>query len=357
MLQPIRVGVVGTSDWADLHHLPTLKRHPTAALTAICSRNRARVEALAQKYAIPHQFTDYRAMIESANLDAIIVITPDDLHYPITMRALAAGLHVLCEKPLALTGEQAREMYETAAATGRKHMLLFTYRWLPHYRYAQQLIDAGYLGRCLHCHMRYVAGYGREHTYKWRFDRQRGTGVLGNLGSHMIDLARWFMGDIAHVSGRLATFVEHPGAAGAPLDPANDAALLAIEFANGAQGSIQLSAVAHVGDRGQEQHVILHGEEGTLEIDLNFTSAEIRGARYDEERIGTLPVPDGLWGDADRSDLFALLFANSAATQQFIDAIAEDRIVAPTFYDGWKVQEVIDAALESHQSGCWVSMP
>jgi predicted dehydrogenase len=302
-------------------------------------------------------FTDYRAMLENGNLHALVVVTPDDLHYAITMHALAADLHVLCEKPLALTARQARSMYEKAEAGGRKHMVLFTYRWLPHYRYVRQLIDAGYIGRCFHCQIRYVAGYGRAAQYRWRFDRQRSNGSLGDLGSHMIDLARWYVGDIAKVSGHLATFVERPGADGAALEPANDAALLAFEFANGAHGTIQVSAVAHVGDRGQEQHVVLHGESGTLEIVYSDLGAEIRGARHDEEHLDILPVPDELWGDADRSDLSALLFEDSTSTRQFIDAIAEDRIVAPTFYDGWKAQEVIDAALESHQSGCWVSLP
>lgn len=357
MAHPIRVGVVGTSEWAEMHHLPALQRHSAAALTAICSRNRERVETLARKFGIPQTYTDYQTMIADANLDAILVITPDDLHYPITMQALDAGLHVLCEKPLALTGGQAREMYEKAVAANRKHMCLFSYRWLPHYRYARQLIDAGYLGRSFHCHMRYVAGYGREHEYQWRYDRQHGTGALGDLGSHMIDLARWFVGDITKVSGRLARFVERPGADGAVPDPANDAALLTVEFANGAQGSIQISAVAHVGDRGQEQHIVLHGEEGTLEIDHTFSSAGIRGARRNEEQIHPLPVPDDLWGSADRSDLFTLLFRHSATTSLFIDAIAQDQTVAPTFYDAWKVQEVIDAAIESHDSGSWVSIP
>src|SRR5919206_4823307 len=109
--------------------------------------------------------------------------------------------------------------------------------------------------------------------------------MLGDLGSHMIDLARWYVGDIAKVSSQLATFIERPGADGAALDPANDAALLAVEFANGAQGTIQVSAVAHVGDRGQEQQVILHGESGTLEIVYTGMGAEIRGARHDEGHI------------------------------------------------------------------------
>jgi predicted dehydrogenase len=340
-----------------MHHLPTLKRHPGAALTAICGRNRDRAEAMAKKYAIPQVFTDYRSMLEDGNLHAVVVVTPDEHHYPITMQALAANLHVLCEKPLALTAEQARSMYEKAEAGGRKHMVLFTYRWLPHYRYVRQLIDAGYIGRCFHCQIRYVAGYGRAAQYRWRFDRQRSTGSLGDLGSHMIDLARWYVGDVAKVSAHLATFVERPSADGAILDPANDAALLAVEFTNGAHGTIQVSAVAHVGDREQEQHVVLHGESGTLEIVYNELGAEIRGARHDEAHLGILPVPDELWGDTDRSNLSALMFEDSISTRQFIDAIAEDRIVAPTFYDGWKAQEVIDAALVSHQNGCWVSLP
>lgn len=193
---------------------PHAQTHPGAALTAICGRNRDRAEAMAQKYAITQVFTDYRAMLEDGNLHALVVVTPDDLHYAITRQALAADLHVLCEKPLALTAGQARSMYEKAEAGGRKHMVLFTYRWLPHYRY--------------------VAGYGRAAQYRWRFDRQRSNGSLGDLGSHMIDLARWYVGDVAKVSGHLATFVERPGADGAALEPANDAALLAAEFANGA---------------------------------------------------------------------------------------------------------------------------
>ena len=126
MGEPVRVGVVGTSWWADMHHLPTLKRLPGAALTAICGRNRDRAEAMAHKYAIPQVFTDYRAMIEDGNLHALVVVTPDDLHFAITVHTLNANLHVLCEKPLALTAGQARSMYEKAEAGGRKHMVLFT---------------------------------------------------------------------------------------------------------------------------------------------------------------------------------------------------------------------------------------
>ena len=145
-------------------------------------------------------------MIASGTLDALVIVTPDVLHYPITMAGLDAGLHILCEKPLALTAAHAREMYDKAEATGRKHMAMFTYRGVPHFRYLRHLIEQGYIGRCYHCHLRYEGGYGREASYAWRFDRQQGIGILGDLGSHLIDLAHWYVGDIAKVSGHLATY-------------------------------------------------------------------------------------------------------------------------------------------------------
>jgi predicted dehydrogenase len=365
MSEQIRVGIVGTSWWADLMFLPSLNSHPRAATAAICGRNRHRAEEMARKYDIPQVFTDYQEMIEQGHLQALVVAAPDDLHYPITMTALEAGLHVLCEKPLALNAGHAKTMYEKAEVMGVKHMVLFTWRWLPHFQYLHRLIEEGYIGRCFHCQLSFLGGYGRDGQYMWRFDRQRANGILGDLGSHMIDFARWYVGDIAKVSAHLTTFVERSDPDGQPLDPANDAALLAIEFVNGAQGIIQVSAVAHVGDRLVEQHLSLHGEAGTLQTDVLFEGVEsgavIRGARHHEKQFQTLPVPDKLWGDVDRSDFASaqvpgLFVKQPVGSRQFIDAIVEDQPVSPNFYDGFKAQEVIDAAIESHRSGCWVSL-
>ena len=358
----VRVGVVGTSWWADLMHLPGLSRHPRAQLHALCGRSRDRAEALAAMYSVPHVFTDYRDLIGSGEVDALLVATPDDLHYSVTMAALEAGLHVLCEKPLALTAAQARSMYEKAEAAGVKHMVFFTNRWVPAYRYVHELLDQGYVGRLYHCDIRYLGGYGRARRYGWRFDGRRSNGILGDLGSHAIDLARWYVGDIARVSGHLGTFVDRPGPDGEPLDPANDAALLSAEFANGAQGTILVSAVAHVGDRGIEGRVVLHGEEGTLEVEVTFQGAQVRGARRDETQIRPLPVPEEWWGEVDRTkpytDRIPELFAGQPiGARRFIDAIVEGRPAEPTFFEGMQSQAVIDAAIEAHGSRRWVAVP
>jgi predicted dehydrogenase len=357
MTDQVRVGVVGTSWFADGFHLPNLASHPRAELAAICGRTREPAEELATKYKIPHVFTDYRTMIASGLLDALVVVTPDVLHYPITMAALDAGLHVLCEKALAMNAVHAREMYERAEALGRKHMVMFTWHWVPPYRYLQHLIEQGFVGRPYYFHMRWEADYGRDATYGWRFDRQQGNGILGDLGSHTIDLARRYVGDIARVSAHLATYVQRPGPAGQALDAANDAAVLAVEFANGAHGSMHVSAVTYKG----EVSIALYGDVGSLEFVSGAAGASLRGVRQGEDQWQPLEVPADLWHDVDREgsvmeqtiDVFK---KHPVGNRLFIDAILEDRPIDSTFYDGWKAQQVIDAAIASHTQGRWIAV-
>lgn len=361
MVDQVRVGVIGAGGWADLLHLPALTSHPRVEVVAICGRTPVRAEELARKYGIQQVFTDYRALIEDSRLDALVVATPDDLHYPITMDALDAGLHVLCEKPLALTAAQAKAMYDRAEAAGRKHMVLFTSRWIPPHRYVRQLLDNGYVGECQHCHLVYLGEYGRRPDYAWRFDPAHSIGILADLGSHLIDLARWYVGDITRVSAHLQSFVDRLGPDGQPIAAANDSALLLLEFANGAHGMLHVTGVAHVRGRGQDQHIRLYGTDGTLELDLVNATVALQGAWQDEEQFQTLPVPEELWGDIDLSQPYIPrlneFFTKAAvADRAFIDGIIEDRPISPTFFDGYKVQQVIDAAIASHAQGCWVAV-
>jgi len=176
----------------------------------------------------------------------------------------------------------------------------------------------------------------------------------------MIDFARWYLGDIHKVSAHLAAFVNRPGIDGRPTDSANDSALVTLQFKDDAQGIVQVSSVAHRADRGVDINVVLHGAEGTLEVEHNFwgpnTGATIRGARHDEEQFSRLAVPEELRKNLDAREIYDPYIKQSAGPRLLIDAILEDRPISPDFYDGFKVQEVIDAALESHRSGCWVSL-
>ena len=353
----IRVGLIGTSWWADRHHLPALKSHPRAELAAICGRDRRRAEEMAKKYGVPLVFTDHREMIEKAGLEALVVSTPDDLHYGMVMDALDARLHVVCEKPLSLRAAEAREMYEKAEAAKVRHMTNFVWRWLPHYRYIKRLIEEGFLGDCYHGHFRWLQGLGRRSEYWWRFDPDRSDGVLGDIGSHMLDMARWYLGEVVEVSASLSAFIGRKGDDGRPLAPANDSAVVTLKFGGGAQGVIHVSAVAHIANRGFDQHAALHGDAGSLEVSSSFAGTKIEGAGKGDKEFKPLIVPDELWGEVNRSNPFGVFTSQSAGVRSFIDAVLEDRPASPSFYDGLKVQEVIEAAKESQAGGCRVTLP
>lgn len=359
MVDQVRMGIVGTSWWAERMYLRSIASHRQGIMTSICGRNRIRAEALAQQYAIPHVYTDYEQMFSEAQLDAVIVATPDDLHYPVVMAALDAGLHVACEKPMALTLADAQAMANRAQAAGVKHMLLFTFRGLPQFRYLHRLVEEAYVGRCFDVEMRFLRGDGRHSDYSWRFDRQRSLGVLGSLGSHLIDLAHWYVGDIVRVSARLTSFFEHSGPDGQPGDAANDSAMLLLEFANGAQGTIHVSSVANVGERGMEQHVVLHGSAGTLELARYANESmvgELRGVTEGTSKFQTLPIPDDILGNVNPHDWLDAFTKQSVGPRLFVDAIVNDTTPSPTFHDGVKVQAVLEAAIAAHQCGAWVTV-
>jgi predicted dehydrogenase len=176
----------------------------------------------------------------------------------------------------------------------------------------------------------------------------------------MIDLARWLVGDITRVSAHLGDFVDRPGADGGIIDPANDSAFMLIEFANGMHGTIHASVVAHLADRFMQQQVKLYGEAGTLEIDYQYGGPEagamIHVARNGDQQFQTLDAPAIYWGDVSRSDPWEVFTKQSAGCRAFIDAILEDHPVTPNFYDGYKAQRVIEAAMNSHRLAKWISV-
>ncbi|MEZ4869398.1 MAG: Gfo/Idh/MocA family oxidoreductase [Caldilineaceae bacterium] len=362
MTTPIRIGVIGTSWWADLGHLPFLSTDDRAQLVAICGRNQERAQAMATKYNIPQIFADHHTMFADGALDAVVILAPDDEHYTMTMAALDAGLHVLCEKPLARNVVHAKNMYERAEVQGVRHMTYFTWRWLPHYRYLRDLIAQGVVGRLYHAHFNFMAGNGRNPAYAWRFDPQRASGVLGDYGSHMIDLARYLVGDIGRVHARLTTNAPRNGPHGQPLYGACDAATLLLEFLYGGQGTIELSAVARTHDPALEHAVVLHGEAGSLTATFGlFTTPPKVQLAGGDNGFQDLAIPDqyllGLDPTQPVGPQMGLLFSQPGmGSRSFVDAIVNGQTVAPSFYEGWQVQRVIDAAIASQESGGWVGV-
>jgi predicted dehydrogenase len=352
----LRAGVVGTGWWAEIEHLPGLRSRSDVEVRAICGRNPERLKTIADKFAIPNRFTDWREMIEKGDLDLIVIVTPNVLHHPIAMAALKAKMHLICEKPLAMNAAQAHEMAALAAANQRKTLTFFTHRALAAAAQMKRLVSEGFLGKPLHASAVYFsASHLKEgKPASWRMRRsEAGTGVLGDIGSHVIDLVRWWLGDFARVSAQWQTVTrERPGGA---VDGDESVAFLS-QLKSGVPCTIQASKL--VAGRGNFQRVELFGDRASL-----IYEAE---PGIDADWIGRL------WsGHADSVGLTKMELHNTQGletqqggrveawrrlTEPFFAAIQNGGSVSPDFADGAAVQEVLDAVATSAEQKRWIEI-
>ena len=347
MRDEIRVGLIGTSGWSERMYLSSLASDPRARVAALCGRRPERTREVAERFGVPRTFSDYREMIAAGGLDAVVVAAPDDEHHAMTLAALDAGLHVLCEKPLARSAEQAHEMWSRAREAGVVHMTLFTFRWLPAHRFLGELVAAGRIGEPRAFAFRFVHGLGVREDLRWRGDAARSDGVLADLGSHLFDLVHWWLGPVTAVSADLHGF-------GSP-DAANDSATVSLRLASGAHGTVHLSSIAHVDEETPGQVFTLFGSEGTLEGRLSRSGSEIRLVTP-TEGWHALTIPDRLLAGAPRDAPWTVFTTGNSGPRAWIDAILERRPASPDFEDGWRAQRVIDAALESARTHCWTAI-
>ncbi|MGI9608509.1 MAG: Gfo/Idh/MocA family protein [Acidimicrobiales bacterium] len=360
----VRVAVVGTSWWADTMYLPPLSNHPDADIVAVAGRDPDRAQAFAAKWGVPSWTTDPAELVSRSDIDAVVIATANDSHHPLAMAAIDAGLHILCEKPLALDAVQGAEMVDAAEAAGVLTMVPFTYHYMPISRWLKELIDRGWVGRPLHANIRYYTSFGFDTAYSWRFDRAiAGSGIIGDLGSHWVHLSRWLLDDTeTSVSAVASTFIDRePRPDGTDHDPTEDSVAMTIRYSSGAYAVLHASSVCWEGTPfEQTHHLEIHGTEGTLYASCDWdTVQEVRGLkRGDSTGARILPIPDHVWGDVRRDTVhntYRDVFRNTdTMTRQWISAIeagSDPRDLTPDFSDGLAVQRVLDAAVRSAAEG------
>lgn len=356
----VRVGVIGTSWWADTMYLPALAEHDHGVVAAVAGRSQARTAEFARRWGIDRWFTDPLAMIGSGEVDAVIVASSNDSHHPLSAAALDAGLHVLCEKPLGLDTAEAADLVARAQRAGAVTMVPFTYRYMPMFRWMKHLIGQGYVGSVRHVNLRYYTGFAHEGEYVWRFDKDlAGSGVLGDLGSHWIDMARWLLdGDeeaISATTRRQVPRADRPD--GTDYERAEDSAVFTIDYRSGAYGVFQVTSVAwEPGTFGQSHQIDVHGDDGTLHGLCDWQTVQtVRGAKWGAGPMADLPIPDDIWNGAPKGsvhDTYRHIFRRTdAMTRGWVDAIAAGSPVVPDFAEGLAVQRVLDAALASADAG------
>lgn len=325
-------------------------------LVVVVGRDEHQVNEAATRYGFTTAETDWHQVVTNPLVGLFDNCGPNSLHSAPTIAAAEAGKHVICEKPLGRDAEESYEIWQRVSATGVKHMCGFNYRFLPAVRLARELVDAGELGTIRHMRARYLQAWGADDALvTWRFDeKQAGSGALGDLGAHIIDLARYLVGEIATVGGITRTFIQSRG--GQPVD-VDDAFESTVEFDNGAIGTLEASRIC-LGRLNQLTFEI-NGTHGSMIFDLERLN-ELQLYRSSEPNTGfqTISVtrrehpfmeywwPEGHTIGWEHSFIHEL--------HHLLATIRDDSPLGPQgadFEDGYRAAEVCDAILRSAETG------
>jgi predicted dehydrogenase len=355
---PIRVGVLGTGVGASVH-VPTLKHLPEVEVVAVWSRRYERAAAVAARHEIPLAVTDHREIVRDPEIHAVVVAAPPFLHHAMVLAALETGKHVLCEKPMARSHAEARDMVKMAAQVGVAALVNHEFRYVPVRRRIKELIASGYLGEPQAATLtvfRSTLADPHGRPFGWLMEQDKGGGMLGATGSHHVDALRWWFGEIKAVAGATATMVKKrrlPDRAALATVDADDNFAFVLRFAGGALATVHVTATAPV-DTGEE--IILSGSEGLLMVHGNEVLYGAQAGRA----LGELPIPELLEDDEPLpEDDHPLIAPTLGLMRDWIAAIRTGEFPdddVPTFADGAKVQEVLDGVHRSSVQGRWVEV-
>ncbi|MGH7390562.1 MAG: Gfo/Idh/MocA family protein [Candidatus Rokuibacteriota bacterium] len=354
------VGVIGLG--YGRAHVPAFQASG-CRVVAVCQRDRAAAEPVAARYGVPQVFERWEDMLERARPEIVAIATPPHLHHAIALRALAAGAHVLCEKPLAMTAAEARAMAEAARKAGRVAMTAFNWRFPVALQEFQARVRAGALGRVFHVIGRWQGGRMADERAPatWRADRaQAGHGVMGDQGVHVVDLIRTLFGEFARVAAHAGVAYPSRSAPGVarPAD-AEDYCAVVAELASGAQVSFTASRVA----RGVNEHALeVYGTRGSAQYRMiregaRWWEGELRVSDGGALRRVEPPAPPAAAvGEGDPPDVIGKATI-APLVARLVEAIRTGATPSPSFEDGARAQEVLDAVAEAASRRTWVTLP
>ena len=408
MAKALRVGMIGygfmgkahSNAWRQAPHFFPLKARPE--LHTICGRNLAAVQTARAQMGWQNAATDWRDVVESPLIDVVDINTPNDSHAEIAIAAAGAGKHVLCEKPLALDVKQAEAMLAAVQKAKVTHMVCHNYRRVPAIALARKLIAEGAIGQVYHYYARYAQDWlvDPEAPMRWKLQKQfSGSGANGDINVHLIDLARFLVGEFKEVCGLMHTFVRERPLVGGPGNPApapttkaearppkgkmrpnaqaapakadkklgkvnvDDAALLIGRFENGALANLEATRYA----AGRKNHMALeiNGSKGSLYFDFEdmnrlkfcdtFSPPDRQGFRdILVSHPGGVHPYVGHWWRAGHPLGYEHSFVHTVV--DFVNACVDGKPVQPTFEDGLKNQRVLAAVEKSVETRKWTEV-
>jgi len=344
---PVRLGIIGAGGFANTHmqFLSTMK---DVEVVAFCRRDSAALKEMQAKWKVPHGFTDYRELLKMPGLDAVDIITPTDSHHRITLDAIAAGKHVLCDKPLAITAAQCKEMLDAAEKAKVVHCTNFNQRGRTPAGRMKRYMDQGFIGKTYHCNIMWMMTLqhdARPNTLSWRFRPESGGGTVYEL-IHVFDMARFLCGEVKRINAVLHTsekrrkFLDAPDGMDVKVP---DSSGYFLEFESGAYGVLHTSFVtrgsdpdgnstARVDVTGETGRIMNNGRFGILGYNSSFGAGQ------------------GPLRELDPGDPYPQPY------EQFVRAILTGEPVKTSFYDGLKAAELVDAAYVSARENRWVEI-
>lgn len=342
-------------------HLPRMK--------VLCGRTPAGVKAAAEQLGWEEAATDWREVVRRKDIDIVDIATPGDSHAEIAIAAAKAGKVVFCEKPLANTIREAEKMLAAVKKAGVLHMICHNYRRAPAVMLARQLIDQGRLGRLYHFRGTYLQDWVADPSVPlyWRLRKEAaGTGALGDIASHSLDLARFLVGEVTEVTGALETFVkerplpENPKKKGKVT--VDDASASVVRFANGALGTIEASRFAT--GRKNYNRFEINGSTGSIAFNLErMNELDVYLTEDDRAVQGfhNVMVTDGAahpyfkhwWPDGH---IIGYEHTFIHTVYDLLEAIATDTMPTPNFEDGVRNQKVLDAMEKAAATKRWVTV-
>lgn len=383
MQNSIRFGLVGYKFMGKAHsnalaRLPMFfPDHPPVSRQAICGRDAEGVQAAARQLDWQSFETDWHRLVERDDIDVIDITAPSNVHHEIAIAAAEAGKHVFCEKPLALTLDDARAMNDAVRKANVIGQIGFNYRFAPAIQLARQLIASGRLGTLYHFRGQYLQDFIVDPLFPrvWRLDRSVcGSGALGDIGAHLIDLARFLVGDLREVSGMSRTFINErplPSAmTGLSADAdetqrgivdVDDATAFVFGFTNGALGTIEATRFAQGNKNGMSFEI--NGSKGSLRFRFErmnelewYDAADPQtesGFRVIQCTEAAHPYMSGWW-PVGHVIGYEHTFVHEMA--DFVQAIQDEKPVRPDFSDGVAVSQIMAAVERSIERRAWVDV-
>ena len=387
MAKTLRVGMIGyrfmgkahSNAWRQAARFFPLKAH--VEMHTVCGRDVAGVSAARAQLGWQHSSHDWREVVESPLIDVVDINTPNDSHAEIAIAAAQNGKHVLCEKPLAMTVKEAEKMLAAAQKAKIVHMVCHNYRRIPAIAQAKKMIAEGAIGQVYHYHARYAQDWivDPEFPLVWRLQKGvSGSGAHGDINAHIIDLARYLVGEFKEVNGLMHTFInERPimdeSGKGSGLGAkaarkmgkvtVDDAAMFMGRFENGALANLEATRFA----LGRKNHIEIeiNGSKGSLHFDFEdmnrlkyFNNEEAKDRQGFRDILVTQPGGThpyvGQWWPPGHIIGYEHTFVHTIA--DFVNACIDGKSVQPTFEDGVKNQRVLEAVEASAKSGKWMKI-